>query len=486
MDKGFKKNILKSSVSTSVGTISSMVFQFFSVMIMTRYVSKEEFGIYVLIIVAINFFNLLGGLGLELTMVKSIASENSDERKYILYPVLLLRTITLVILSVILLLAGNLFLGYFDESLIKFIPFIAILLILANFRDLFYSLLQGLKRFFNYAAINIVSALLRLALVLSAALWYKLDIAILIYIELIIAGTSVLLQVFSIPFKELLNKPPNKDHYKKIINFSFPLYINNMITFFNGRINIVIIGIYLNSASIALFNVAGRIPIALKRLLKSFILVYFPNLSVLFSKNDKKNAIELISKSLGIYSVLMMYLVLFAFFFKEEIITLVFSARYAESSMTFAFLIFNIYLRGLADLMGYSFIPAGYPKIAAIVNSVGGVESISCSILFIPIWGFIGAAYALIIMNIISMIMYYIFLARYKIKPNLKEFLLPIILLLSIAGSYQLIGYYHISIRIFFIFGSIILSWISLKEFRELSKSALKLIQNYFFQKSSA
>jgi len=345
MDKQFKKNILKSSVSTSVGTISSMVFQFFSVMILTRYVSKEEFGIYVLIIVAINFFNLLGGLGLELTMVKSIASEDSDERKYILYPVLFLRTISLVILAAILLLTGNLFLGYFDERLIEFIPFIALLLILANFRDLFYSLLQGLNRFFNYATINITSALLRLILVLSAALWYKLDITILIYIELIIIGTTVLLQMLSIPFKELLNKPPNNEYYKKILTFSFPLYMNNMITFFNGKINIFIIGIYLNSASIALFNVAGRIPVALKRLLKSFILVYFPNLSTLFSKNDRKNAVELINKSLGIYSVILMFLVLFSFLFKEEIITLVFSAKYAESSMTFAFLIFNIYLR---------------------------------------------------------------------------------------------------------------------------------------------
>ena len=70
MDKEFKKNILKSSASTSIGTITSMVFQFLSVMIMTRYVTKEDFGIYVLIIVAVNFFNLLGGLGLELTMVK--------------------------------------------------------------------------------------------------------------------------------------------------------------------------------------------------------------------------------------------------------------------------------------------------------------------------------------------------------------------------------------------------------------------------------
>lgn len=485
MDKGFKKNILKSSASTSVGTISSMIFQFFSVMIMTRYVSKEEFGIYVLIIVAINFFNLLGGLGLELTMVKSIASEDSNERKYILYPVLFLRIISLGILAVILLLVGDLFLGYFDERLIEFIPFIALLLILANFRDLFYSLLQGLNRFFNYAAINIASALLRLVLVLSAALWYKLDIVILIYIELIIIGTNVLLQVFSIPFKELLNKPPNKDYYRKIVTFSIPLYMNNMITFFNGRINIFIIGIYLNSASIALYNVAGRIPEALKRLLKSFILVYFPNLSILFSKNDKKNAVELINKALGIYSVIMMYLVLFAFFFKEEIITLIFSAKYAESSMTFAFLVFNIYLRGLADLMGYSFIPAGYPKIAAIVNSVGGVVSVTSSFLFIPLWGFIGAAYALIIMNTISLVMYYNFLAKYDIKPNLKDFLLPIILLLAIASIYQLIGYYYISIRISFILGTIVVSWISLKEFRGLSKSGLKLVQNYFFQKRS-
>ena len=75
MDKQVKQNILRGSAATSIGTITGMVFQFLTVVIMTRYVTKEEFGIYVLVMVIVNMFNILGGLGLDLTMVKFLSSD---------------------------------------------------------------------------------------------------------------------------------------------------------------------------------------------------------------------------------------------------------------------------------------------------------------------------------------------------------------------------------------------------------------------------
>jgi len=61
MDKNLKKNILKGSAATSIGTVTGMIFQFVTVMIMARYVPKDDFGIYVLVMVIVNMFNLLGG-----------------------------------------------------------------------------------------------------------------------------------------------------------------------------------------------------------------------------------------------------------------------------------------------------------------------------------------------------------------------------------------------------------------------------------------
>lgn len=55
MDKSFKRDFIKGSAAASMGTVVAMVFQFLSIVIITRYVTKEEFGIYVLIIVISTF-----------------------------------------------------------------------------------------------------------------------------------------------------------------------------------------------------------------------------------------------------------------------------------------------------------------------------------------------------------------------------------------------------------------------------------------------
>ena len=65
MDKKLKSNILKGSAATSIGTISGMVFQFLTVVFVARYCSKNDFGLYALILVFVNMFNILGGLGVR-------------------------------------------------------------------------------------------------------------------------------------------------------------------------------------------------------------------------------------------------------------------------------------------------------------------------------------------------------------------------------------------------------------------------------------
>ena len=80
---------------------------------------------------------------------------------------------------------------------------------------------------------------------------------------------------------------------------------------------------------------------------------------------------------------------------------LIFSDKYFESSMVFAFLMLNFMLWALANLLGYSNLSVEYSKIPIKANIVSMTISITGSILFITEFGYIGAAYALIIMNTI-------------------------------------------------------------------------------------
>ena len=141
MDKGFKRDFIKGSAATSLGTIVAMVFQFLSIVIITRYVTKEEFGIYVLIIVISTFLDAISGLALEQSLVKFISSAEDLERKSTFIPTVIIRIILIVIAIVLVVLFSNPLMSLFSFTATEFLYVIIILFILSSFRGLFYNLL---------------------------------------------------------------------------------------------------------------------------------------------------------------------------------------------------------------------------------------------------------------------------------------------------------------------------------------------------------
>ena len=46
--------------------------------------------------------------------------------------------------------------------------------------------------------------------------------------------------------------------------------------------------------------------------------------------------------------------------------------------------------------MGYPFVPAGYPTVLPKINTIGSLISITVSLIFVPVFGYMGAVYALL------------------------------------------------------------------------------------------
>jgi len=482
MDKKLKSNILKGSAATSIGTVSGMVFQFFTIMLLTRYVSKDQLGIYVLVLVIVNMFNLLGGLGVELTMVKLIASKKREENQDVLLPVLIIRTFGSIFFSLVFILTGKYILHLFDDRIFQYVWYILVIFILANYRDLFYNLMQGLNQFKQYSIVNVVSSIFRVIVVVLFILFSKLDIRLLLITEILATGQPLVHQLFVIPFKKYLQVKPTWYTLKKIITFSIPLYLNNLVVFINGRMNIFVIGAFLSPASVANYDIASKVPVALKKIFSSFIIVYFPNLATLFSEGNKKTAVNLIEKSLGIFSISISLLFLFCFFFRNELTLLLFSARYIEVSLAFALLILNFFLRGLGNLMGYPFIPAGYPSVPPRINALGGVISIGLSILLVPKFGYMGAVYALLIMNIVSTSLFYIYLLKYDINPRLKLFIKPALLFLIAPISLLFSGQNILILNGLLFLIALVLGWIISSDFRSAAKHLISYIHKFLLR----
>ena len=147
MDKNFKTNFLKGSAATSFGTMLSIVFHFLSIMIMTRYISKQDFGFYTIIIAIAYLFNLFGSLGLDITIVKFISSEQTEDKKKYFFPIILIRSVQLLIMCLIFYSLGRTIGKLFNLQINQFFSIIPLLFFLTSFRELFNRIMQGLKLF---------------------------------------------------------------------------------------------------------------------------------------------------------------------------------------------------------------------------------------------------------------------------------------------------------------------------------------------------
>ena len=94
----------------------------------------------------------------------------------------------------------------------------------------------------------------------------------------------------------------------------------------------------------------------------------------------------------------------------------------------------------------------------------------------IPIFGYIGAVYSLLLMNITSQIIYQLLLRRVKFAPNQLAYLTPLILLVVAISIYLLLETDSNLLKLLLVGLYIGACWILIKEIRETSHLALKNI----------
>ena len=431
MDKSFKRDFIKGSAAASMGTIVAMVFQFLSIVIITRHITKEEFGIYVLIIVISTFLDTISGLALEQSLVKFISSANDLERRSTFIPTLIIRIILIIIAIILVVLFGNSFMPLFSFTATEFLYVIIILFILSSFRGLFYNLLQGMNLFKKYASVQIITSVLRVALLLVIILINELTLKNVLFVEMVAVAFTVLLQLALIPYKEVFHWNVNFKNIKKILNFSIPLYFSGISYFVQTQLNIFIISAYLNPVSIANYDVAGKIPQASAKGFQSFIIVFFPNLSRLLSMGERDSAMILINKSLLTFSIIINLLLMVSFLFNKEIILLLFSDKYLDSSLAFSFMMVAFYLTAMSNIMGYSLVSAGLPSITLKVNIAAGAINLIGAFLMVPLWGFMGAVYSILLTSLSSLLFHYLYLTKYDMQIELISFIKPTLITIT-------------------------------------------------------
>lgn len=446
MDKKVIQNIIKGTSATTLGTISSMGLNFVSLFFITRHLPVSDFGIYALVIAISGLLNLISGLGLEISVVKYI-SEGSDLRNKILKPALVLKTTGIVIISLLFLLFYKFYPTGGINNVWDFNLFILALFIIGTFREFFYRVLQGLNRFVSYTSVQISSAVTRILLLFILIYFNNLTLLNLLYVEIVTASMAVTIQCILIPFRKYW-EGHIKDSYRQILKFSAPLYANNIITFAYERVGLFTIGIFLTASSVAIFDLSTRLPNAFQSLVTSFTIVFFPNIAHLFTLPDKKDAEKLINNSLYVITLVLTFIISIVFLWRNELIILFFSEKYIEAALPMALMMLAILLRCQSNILGLSIVSAGYSKIPMKVNFVSMTVGILSNILLVWQFGYMGAVFAAIILNLVSFLQYHFYIKKLKLVEITDSYLKPVIILLVLLLPIYLLQYHSIFINI--------------------------------------
>lgn len=411
-----------------LAVFSSYVFA----LLIARIYGASTLGLFTLTQTFLLVFSIFCRLGLDTASIKFV-SEYMVKNNFNLMKDFYYKTLKLVIpISIILSLTlyflspyiGNVINDTRVEQLLKIIsfailPFSLLLIHSETFR--------GMKKIIHYSLFRHMSIPLIASIVLIIFYFNtKLDYKDPIYAYLISIFILTVIS-FLLWFKEMYkNKSSDSKEFlsfKKIINTSFPMMLTSSMAYLLNWTAIFILGIYVSSAEIGIYNIAMRISLLTSISLFAVNSIAAPKFSELYSKNNIIDFQKIIFET----SKLMFwtscpFLLLFLFF--PEFFLNIFGHSFVVGKWTLIFLTIGQFINACSGSVGYILQMTGQQKIFQYVIFTSTVINILLNLFLIPKYGILGASLSNLVSisfwNITSIIII-------KRKYNIYTFYIPFI-----------------------------------------------------------
>jgi O-antigen/teichoic acid export membrane protein len=269
------------------------------------------------------------------------------------------------------------------------------MILVASLDQLLFGMLQGFQAYQSLAIAQIFRSVLRLGL--TAVLLGPLGLGVtgLMYSWTLSFGMSALYQYWTLPVAKGVQFA--RAPLSELIRFGAPLQVAGCLWFVFTRIQTFILGAFGGPSAVALFAVASRIPEALQQVAESYMAVYFPKMTALLATSRHAQASKMFETSLRMVSFGTAVLALACVLMSTEITEIIFSSRYAASAPAFAVLMIGLHMVLVVNLMGYTLTSAGHPRRSLVVDVIRTSAVLAASLALVPMFGFMGAAYARLI-----------------------------------------------------------------------------------------
>jgi O-antigen/teichoic acid export membrane protein len=423
---------LKGAFSVGLGNISTMALGLLGVMIVTRRLPAEEFGIFVLIQVVVAFLARVSSFGFGLAVPKFITGAKSeDEKRQLVNTAVYFRILTIPLVCLLALLLKPALSQLFEApQLADFFVFVAVFFFFDSLAILFKAIFQGFFLFKKIALTEFISSCLNFILIIVFVLLLKQGILGLLLAKIISLSVACLYAYLALPVAKRIEF--RLELLRPVLKFGFPLQLNDVLSFVYLRIDTLMLGAMLGPKAIAYYEVARRIPDSLTGLYEAFRAVFFPFIAKFFAHGERQKAAQMLNHSTRLISFATMLGTLVVLVFGREIISLLFSAQYLASVPAFVLLMIWLNLAFTDSTLGYSLVAAGDSNKPAMINVLHAGVNVVGNLLLIPPLGIAGAALSSVLGFAATNPVYVYFLRRRNVDARVMAYLKPMLIFAAI------------------------------------------------------
>jgi O-antigen/teichoic acid export membrane protein len=403
VSKSFQK-IAKGSTVVFIGTAINLLLSFFTRVIMARFSTQAEYGIYSLVLTVVSICTTISALGLEEGAARSIAYLRGEKGKKNVQDIIFSSIIFALMASTLMIIlifftSDYLAVKVFNEPSMSFVlQIMAISIPFTVLINIIISIYRGfdkasIKTYFNnILRPSIYFLLLGIAVLLNQSFVEMISIYVMSFLI-----TFLLLIVYFIkhaPIKLIPKEIHINHNTKKLLSFSIPLLTISLLLTIMTWTDTLMLGYFKTAETVAAYNAAHPVANLLSVGINSIGFLYLPITSNLYSNNSIKE-IGILNESSTKWCFLITLPIFFMLIvFPEFILNLFYGSEYVTASNVLQVLALGFMANSFFGLNYYTLMATGKSRLLMHCSLMSAIANIILNLILIPSFGMLGAAIA--------------------------------------------------------------------------------------------
>lgn len=430
------KTAVKGTAQVFLGMVISILLWFLTKILIIRNTTKEEFGIYSLVIAIAGIFSLLATLGLQEGVPRYISiflsqGKRKDANAVSIDALFIGLLSGLFLFSLLYYFSGILSRQIFYKIQLEvplkiisfFIPF-----------SVSASIMNGILRGHSIVKPKVFTDMGQpffFLLFLGIFFLLKLPFISIIYAYTISMGVILLVIVYYLLHATDLDvRSLSWGNTVELLRFSFPLLIVSVLIIVLGWTDTLMLGRYTKAESVGIYNVSSSLARLLAFPLNAIAFVFLPIAAEMYAKRQNaelQRTYQVLTKWTFIVTFPFFFIL---FFFPEMTITYLFGERFIDASLSLRILSLCFLFNTFLGTNGILLIAMGMSRVIMNVSFLGVVMNIGLNYVLIKQLGYgvVGASVSTLTSYMALNIINSLFLYRQsKIHPLTLKYIRPVI-----------------------------------------------------------